>query len=239
MIISVHQPQYIPWIGSFDKIIRSEGFVFLDRVQYKAREFQNRNKIRTKDGFIWLTVPVISKGLGRQLICDIEIDNDLPWAKQHLLSLKSWYSRADYFKEYFPFFESTYAGKWDKLIDLNMHIIDFILKKLSVSTPIYFESKLEISSTKTERIVDLCKKLKADIYFSGVGGKDYLETDKFTQGNICLSYQKFTHPKYKQQFCKEELDFISHMSILDLLFNEGPKCREILGRCCNQEENQS
>jgi len=238
MILSVHQPQYIPWIGYFDKIIKSDGFVFLDHVQYKAREFQNRNKIRTKTGFIWLTVPVNSKGLGRQLICDIEIDNSLPWARQHLLSLKSWYSHADFFKDYFPFFESTYSVKWERLIELNIHIINFILKNLSIPTPIFFESKLNISTAKTDRIIDICKKLKADTYFSGIGGKDYLEAEKFTRENIGLTYQHFTHPLYKQQFCKNGTDFLPYMSILDLIFNEGPKSREILSVSFNKEENR-
>ena len=97
MIVSVHQPQYIPWLGYFDKIARSDAFVFLDNVQYKPREFQNRNKIRAKDGWLWLSVPVISKGRGRQVISDVRIDNEFDWPKEHLMSLRTCYGRAKYF----------------------------------------------------------------------------------------------------------------------------------------------
>ena len=105
MKVAVHQPQYLPWIGYFDKIIKSDCFVFLDKVQYKHREFQNRNKIRSKDGWMWLTVPVISKGKGRQSIDEVEIDNSLDWQKDHCRSLQVCYGKSEYFDEYFPFFE--------------------------------------------------------------------------------------------------------------------------------------
>ncbi|MEW6009197.1 MAG: WbqC family protein [Candidatus Omnitrophota bacterium] len=224
MIISVHQPQYLPWLGFFDKIAKSDCFVFLDEVQYKSREFQNRNKIRTKDGWIWLSVPVITKGKGRQRISQVLIDNEFPWARQHLASLKTWYAKAKFFKGYLPFFEETYARKWEKLIDLNIHIINFLLKQLSITTPIYFESKLRISSIKTERIIEICKKIEADTYLSGIGGKEYLEEDKFSLANIKLVYQDFSHPEYGQLF----KPFIPFMSVVDLLFNHGEDSLKIL-----------
>lgn len=230
MILSVHQPQYIPWLGYFDKIAKSDGFVFLDQVQYKPREFQNRNKIRTKDGWMWLSIPVVCKGLGRQKICDCIIDNAFPWARKHLLSLRSCYGSANFFKDLFPFFEETYAKEWKKLVDLNVHIINYILKHLSISKPMYFASQLDIASKGTDLIIEICRKLKADTYLSGIGGKDYLEEEKFVQANLKLIYQNFVHPVYRQQFMRNENDFVPYMSILDLLFNEGPKSKEILSR---------
>lgn len=229
MILSVHQPQYIPWLGYFNKIAKSGCFVFLDQVQYKPREFQNRNKIRTKDGWIWLSIPVVSKGLGRQKVSDVLIDNTFPWARKHLVSLKVCYGSANFFQEYFPFFQQVYAKKWERLADLNVHIINYILKELSISKPIYFASQLAIASKGTDLTIKICQKLKADIYFSGIGGKDYLEEEKFEKTNIKLIYQNFMHPVYQQQFMKDKSDFLPCMSILDLLFNEGPKSREILG----------
>jgi hypothetical protein len=228
MILSVHQPQYIPWLGYFDKIARSDAFVFLDCVQYKEREFQNRNKIRTKDGWIWLTVPVVTKGLGRQNIRDVKIDNSFSWRKEHLGSIRAWYGRSTFFDKYFVFFEETYSMEWETLHDINIHIIRYILKELSISTPVYFESKCGINSKKTDRIIEICGKLKADTYFSGIGGKEYLETEKFAAAGIALAYQDFKHPAYRQQFMKGDGDFIPYMSILDLLFNEGPRSGEIL-----------
>jgi hypothetical protein len=228
MILSVHQPQYIPWLGYFDKIARSDAFVFLDCVQYKEREFQNRNKIRTKDGWIWLTVPVATKGLGRQNIRDVKIDNSFSWRKEHLGGIRAWYGRAPFFEKYNPFFEELYSREWDSLSDLNIRIIGYILKELSISTPVYFESKLDIKNKKTDRIIEICGKIKADTYLSGIGGKEYLEEEKFANSGIILKYQEFKHPVYKQQFMKDKGDFIPYMSILDLLFNEGPRSGEIL-----------
>jgi hypothetical protein len=229
MIVAVHQPQYIPWLGFFDKIASSDAFVFLDRVQYKEREFQNRNKICAKDKCLWLSVPVVSKGQGRQLICDVKIDNTFPWKRQHLNSLKAWYANAPHFNDHFPFFEGVYSREWEKLADLNVYIIKYILSCLAISTPLYFESELEIDAQRTERIIAICKKLKADTYLSGAGGKQYLEEDKFIEAGIKLLYQDFSHPVYRQYIRPAGGEFMTQLSILDLLFNEGHKSKQILG----------
>jgi hypothetical protein len=113
-------------------------------------------------------------------------------------------------------------------VDLNVHIIEYILKQLDIRTPIHFESALDIKNTKTDRIIEICRKLKADTYLSGIGGKDYLEEGKFSQAGLKLIYQDFRHPVYQQQFMENEKDFLPYMSILDLLFNEGPNSLEIL-----------
>ena len=229
MILSAHQPQYIPWIGYFDKLQKSDCFVFLDQVQYKDREYQNRNKIRTKDGWMWLTVPVASKGKGRQRICDISIDNGFPWARQHLKSLKTCYGRSKFFQNFHPFFEKIYSRNWQKLVDLNLEIIRYLLKELSISQDLYFESDLRIVHKKTERIIEICRKIKADTYLSGIGAKAYIEEEKFVQAGIKLTYQNFVHPVYCQQFSAKDNDFIPNLSILDLLFNVGTdKAKEIL-----------
>ncbi|MBU1869840.1 MAG: WbqC family protein [Candidatus Omnitrophica bacterium] len=229
MIVSVHQPQYIPWLGYFDKIAHSDSFVFLEEVQYKPREYQNRNRIRTKDGSIWLTVPVISKGKGRQRICDVGIDNEFDWRRQHLLSLQSFYGHARFFDKFFPFFEDTFKRQWEKLNDLNLHIINFMLKELSINTSLFFDSKLGITKTKTERIIEICNKLNADTYLSGAGGRVYLEEEKFSKAGIKLIYQDYKHPVYHQQYMKNSGDFLPFMSTIDLLFNEGLESRSILG----------
>lgn len=228
MILSVHQPQYIPWLGYFDKINKSTCFVFLDQVKYKPREYQNRNKIRTKDGWMWLTVPVISKGLGHQEICEVKIDNNSDWQKRHWRSLERCYNRAPFFKEYYHFSKSVYSAKWEKLIDLNIHIIKYLLKALKIETPLYYESGIEISSQGTDRIIEICEKLKADTYLSGIGGKSYLEEEKFVQAGIKLEYQNFIHPVYHQLYMQGHGSFLPYMSVIDLLFNEGGKSINIL-----------
>jgi hypothetical protein len=220
MVIAVHQPQYIPWLGYFHKIAKCDTFVFLDNVQYKAREFQNRNRIRTDKGWMWLTVPVVTKDGCRIRMADVEIDNTMPWQRKHLGSIKTSYATAPYFKEYYGFFEDTFQSKWLKLSDLSVHITRFVMDKLSI----VFESELNVITPKTQRIVDICKKMNADTYLSGVGAKEYLEESLFPEQRITLYYQHFDHPEYKQ--CFEP--FMPYMSIIDLLFNHGPRSRDLL-----------
>ncbi len=228
MIVAVHQPQYIPWLGYFDKIDRSDCFVFLDQVQYKAREYQNRNRIRTENGSIWLTVPVISGGMGRQKICDVGIDNSFDWQKRHWRNLKTWYGRAKFFRDYAGFFEKIYSERWERLVDLNVCVIKFFLEKLKIGAAVYYESGLNINARKTDRIIEICKRLGADTYLSGTGGKNYLEEYKFSRAGIKLEYRNFIHPVYHQQYMGKENVFLPNMSCPDLLFNEGAKSINIL-----------
>jgi hypothetical protein len=238
MIVSVHQPQYIPWLGYFDKIAKSDCFVFLDCVQYKAREFQNRNKIRTKVGWIWLSVPVESTDAGcaqarsgasdcagnRQKINEVKVDNGSSWQRKHAASLRAWYGGARCFNEHFPFFEEVYSRQWARLVELNVHIIQYMLKALAIDTPLVFESDLHIFGTRTQRIIEICRTLKADTYLSGIGGKEYLEEGLFAENGMRLLYQEFKHPEYEQRF----MPFAAYMSAVDLLFNHGKDSREIL-----------
>jgi hypothetical protein len=225
MILSVHQPQYLPWLGYFDKIDRSDAFVFLDNVQYKTREFQNRNKIRTKDSWMWLTVPV--KACTRQKIDQVKIGFCSDWRRKHWNSLQTWYGQAAFFRDHSEFFAQTYKGSWEKLLDLNIHIINYILSEFKIKTRTYRESELDIRGTRTDRIIEICKKLKADTYLSGSGGKNYLEENKFIDAGIKLQYQQFNHPVYEQ--CNAGLNnFMPFMSIVDMLFNQGKASLGIL-----------
>ena len=228
MIYSVHQPQYLPWLGFFDKINKSDRFVFLDNVQYKHREFQNRNKIRTKDGWMWLTAPVLcSRG---DKIRDIRMDNSRDWRSAHLRSLNSWYAKSDFFKEYFPVFEKLYKKEWNNLFDVNVAITTSMLEIMGIEKKTYFESELATGGEKTTRIINIGKKLGANVYLSGTGGKDYLVEEEFAKAGIKLEYQEFKHPVYKQQYCDSEKDFIPFMSAIDMLFNEGgARCINCIG----------
>lgn len=224
MIVSVHQPQYLPWLGYFDKIHRSDAFVFLDNVQYKDREYQNRNRIRTGDGCIWLTVPVLKKTGSYPNISDVLIDNMQDWRKRHWRSISLNYAHAPFFKKYAPFFEELYSRDWQKLVDLNMHIVNALNRFLGIDRPVYLESQLDVKTAGTRRIIDICKALKSDTYLSGVGGKAYLEEGLFAANNIKLVYQDFRHPEYAQR----HIPFMPFMSIIDLLFNHGDGSLKIL-----------
>ena len=226
MILSAHQPQYLPWLGYFHKIYKSDAFVFLDNVQYKIREYQNRNRIRTRDGWMWLTVPVQKCEHSYPNISSVRIDNSRDWLKQHWKSLISNYGRAPFFKKYSDFFDDLYRKDWDMLVDLNIYIVEETLRLLKVEKPIYLESQLNIKTKNTKRIIDICNALKADAYLSGAGGKEYLDEELFAYGDIQLIYQNFTHPEYKQ--CREP--FEPFMSVVDLLFNHGDNSLGILTR---------
>jgi len=223
MMISVHQPQYLPWAGYFHKIYQSDAFVFLDNVQYKKGEYQNRNRLRTNDGWMWLTVPVLNER-SYPVISDVCVDNSQDWRRRHWRALCVNYAKAPYFKQYSGFFEETYKREWVKLVDLNIHIIRYILEALGIDTPIYFESNLGIKTTNTARIIEICKILKADSYLSGAGGRAYLDEALFGENGIRLIYQDFKHPEYEQR----RKPFTPFMSIVDLLFNHGEDSLSIL-----------
>ena len=227
MIISVHQPQYLPWLGYFHKICSSSEFVFLDNVQYKVREYQNRNRIRTADGWMWLTVPVLKAEHSYPNISSVRIDNSRDWRTQHWKSLISNYGHAPFFKKYGGFFEDMYGMDWDKLAEFNIYTVKGIARLLGIDRPIYFESQLNIDTKNTQRIIDICKALKADTYLSGDGGKKYLDEKLFAHNGIRLAYQDFKHPEYKQRYAL----FEPFMSIIDLLFNHGSDSLKMLTEC--------
>lgn len=224
MILAVHQPQYLPWLGYFHKMANCDLFIFLDDVQYKKREFQNRNKIKTPNGPLWLTVPVETKDKFLQNINEVSINNDSDWTKEHWRSIEHNYAHAAFFKENADFYSALYREKWDKLMDISMRVIEHTLSYLDIGTPCEMSSRYNIKSTSTQRIVDLCKKAGADTYLSGAGGKEYMDEKLFADNGIKLLYQDYKHPEYTQLHGK----FEPYMSVLDLILNCGPKSREIL-----------
>lgn len=224
MILSVHQPQYLPWLGYFHKIVRSDLFLYLDDVQYKKREFQNRNKIKTPNGPLWLTIPVITKGLYTQHIKDVRINREEDWEQDHWKSIEFNYRKAAYFNEHRDFFYGLFQKKWDSLQEISVTIIDHVLSYLGIATPRKFSSEYNAATLSTERIIELCKKTGADTYLSGAGGRAYMDETLFDKSGIKVMYQDFKHPEYPQLYGS----FEPYMSIVDMLFNAGPQCRELL-----------
>jgi hypothetical protein len=224
MIASAHQPQYLPWLGYFHKIYHSDIFIFLDDVQYKEREYQNRNRIRTLKDWMWLTVPILKNGQSYPNISNVYIDNTQRWKQKHRRAMYLNYAKAPFFKKYSEFFEDLYKKEWNRLVDLNIYITKYILDSLQINKPIYFASQLKIETKNTRRIVDICRVLSIDTYLSGIGGKDYLEEELFDANGIKLIYQDFKHPEYIQHHAP----FMPFMSIIDLLFNHGPDSLRIL-----------
>ncbi len=222
MIVAVHQPQFLPWLGYFDKIIRADRFVILDTVQYKKNEFQNRNRIKTAQGWQWLTVPVRYKF--PQTIEEVTINNDVNWRHKHIQSLRSNYTRSPFFQEHVPFLEELYEKEWSNLSDLNLHTVLGLMNLMGVTTPVDRVTHWDLSNDPTGRLVDICRKTDASTYLSGAGGQDYLDMAQFDSAGIEVIFQDFTHPEYPQQFGQ----FEPFMSTIDLLLNVGPNCLDTI-----------
>lgn len=225
MIVSVHQPHYLPWLGYLDKIDQSDVFVILDNVQFKKREFQNRNRIKTPGGETWLTVPVVTKGKYEQKTAEVEIDNTAPWREKHLKSLELNYRKTPFYEEIMEKLEKYYTGPvHNKLMDLCTDMLDCYKDFLQISTPVRFESELNIQGVRSERIVNICKALEANTYLSGSGAKAYLDEELFEREGLGLEYQHYKHPEYNQLHG----EFQPYMAAVDLLFNHGSDSGEIM-----------
>jgi len=219
------QPMYLPWMGYFGLIDVADVFVFYDDVQFVERSWQRRNKIKMPNGnWIWLTVPVIKK-FGEK-INEVRINNDINWSEKHWKSIRHAYSQAPYFKDYADIFEELYKRKWEYLVDLNVTIIKKISEILGFNhTKFIFSSKLNVEDEKTDRLINILNKIGADEYISGPAAKVYIEPEKFKKAGIKLYWFEFNHPIYPQLYG----DFISHLSVIDLLFNVGDKSLNVIG----------
>lgn len=217
MVVSIHQPNYIPWIGYFYKIYNSDIFVFLDDVQYIRKGFINRNRIKTHQGVSWLTVPVENKGNYGCNINHIKIKNDLDWKGNHLRSIEMNYKRSDYFNDFYYIFEDCLMANHDRLSDLNIDILKNICKLLDIKTEMVLSSELNINEVGTDRIISICKALGANEYLSGSGGAKYQDEKMFAENSIQLVYSDFHEDRYKQLWG----DFAGGLSILDYIFNCG------------------
>jgi hypothetical protein len=227
MIVTIHQPEHLPWLGFFDKMRQVDVFVLLDTTQFAKDDFQNRNRIKTKNGPAWLTVPVFKSGLSAQDIFDVGICNDRPWWNRHRALLNESYREAPYFERYKPFFDELYSRRWRKLVELNIEIIRFLAAQLNMKCRILRASELNVRERGGTNVnLGICRLLSADVYLSGKCGKDYLDERRFAEQGIEVRYQDFQHPVYPQRWA----DFLPRMSAIDLLFNCGDASLQILAQ---------
>jgi len=223
MVVAIHQPQYLPWIGYFDKMLKADHFCYLDNVQFKKNEWQNRNRIKTSQGWQWLTVPVEYRF--PQKINEVRVSNKTDWGRKHLQAILSNYGKAPFFDEHFDFFKDAYGRTWDYLSDLNIHITEYIRAGLGLGDgPTVLASHLNLSDDPTGRLIDICMALGADTYLAGRDGAKYMDLDKFKAGGIRVLTQDFQHPRYPQLFG----EFVSNLSVIDLLFNCGSQSMELI-----------
>lgn len=218
MILTAHQPTYLPWLGTFHKILLSEVFCFFDIAQYQKKEWDNRNKIYSSNGELMLSVPVKSKNHFEKTIGNIEINNETNWAEKHYKSIHLNYKNHPFYKNHKLFLEDLYLKRrWNKLADLNVTFILYIIDLLGHKIKILKASDFDFNGKKSDLVLDMCQKLGATDYIFGGEGKNYANKASFSNANINLIFQNYFHPVYKQH--KNKKDFLSHLSILDLIMN--------------------
>ena len=227
MKVIIHQPEYLPYLAFFERMLETDIFVALDDVGYQKNAFINRNKIKTQQGSKWITVPVQGRSPNKK-INEVLIDNSQNWQESILDKIKFSYNKAPYFKEVFSLLEEAFEKKWQKICDLDIFLIKKINEYLGINAKIIKSSDLNVGGQGTERLINILKELKADEYLSGPGtDKGHgVEKAEFKKQGIKVNIKEFSNTKYKQQF--EEQDFLPYMSIIDLLFNEGKNSVKII-----------
>ena len=223
MKIAIHQANYFPYPGFFHKINQADVFVIQDDIKF-VNKVTNRNKIISSSGHTWINVP-IKKGHQSLPIMDVKINNEIPWKKINFKKVCAGYNKTKFFHLYKDFFENLYKKEWNNIFDLNFETIKQVLIWLNIKTKIVIESELDVSGQHTERLVNVCKKLGADTYISGIGGKTYLDEKLFEKNKIILKYQDYNPIRYLQHTSKS---FIPNLSILDLLANVGPESGKLI-----------
>ena len=223
MILAAHQPQYLAYTGYFDKMDQSDIFVLLDTVQYKKNEWINRNRIKTKDGPLYITVPV-SFNFGDP-IKDVIIPANNPWKKKHLKTLQTYYSKTDFFQSFLDILEEFYSGNYTRMGELNCKLVKAIAQKLGITTKIYIASDLpDMPEHPDRRLIALCKHFACQTYLAGSGGKDYMTRDEWSGSGINVAFHSFTEQPRRQLHG----EFVPNLSIADLYMNEGDRSMNLL-----------
>ncbi len=220
--VAIHQPQFMPWLGYLDKMDSADCFILLDTVQYKKNEWQNRNRIKTAQGAQWLTVPVTYQFPAR--IEEVRVTDSANWRNKHWQALITNYAKAAFWKEHEGNVRALYDGEWERLSDVNRASIEWLRGAFGIATPMRWASELDAEDEPTQRLIDLCRAVGADVYLAGADGRNYMDVERFARARIKVIFQEYEHPSYDQLFGT----FESHLSALDLALNCGPRSLEIL-----------
>ena len=226
MIVAIHQPEFMPWLGYFDRMQRVDKYIVFDHVQFKKRYFENRNRIKQGDIAVWLSIPVKTKGKYLQRINEVEIDNSSLWQRKTWERIKNCYLKSRYYENYSEELEALLLSKkYDNLIDLNITFIEWFRKTLNINTPMGFSSNMNVEEYKaSDLILEICLRSGANQYLCGLSGKDYLKLEDFSASGIEVEFQNFKHPKYEQRGG----EFMPYLSVLDMILNCGSNSQDIL-----------
>lgn len=228
MVLTIHQPEHLPWSGYYHKMNMADTYLLYDDVQFEKNNFQNRNRIMGTNGVQWINVPINLSGHTKDKINEITIANgsNPKWAKKYLTTLRYSYSKHPYFDDYMPFFDELYSRQHENLCSLNIEIIKYFAKLLQIEPRFEMSSNVEREGSKSDQILSICKNMNADTYIAGPSGRDYLNEKSFFDAGIKIIYQEYKHPKYEQY---KRDNFTPYLSVIDMLFNVGAEhARELI-----------
>jgi len=214
-LITIHQPNFLPWPGFFHKWVLADAMVLLDTVQYEKNEWQNRNRIKTASGVQWITVPVnyrYPQKIGEVMIADRR------WVRKVCASIEQAYAKTPYFEAHWSPVREVLNHDYERLVDLNVALIRVLGAALGCDAPLQLASEIDVNHPDpTQRLIEICAEMNGDAYLSGQEGRAYLQREAFAQSGLALYFQQVTAPVYPQLHS----GFVSHLSALDLLFNTG------------------
>jgi hypothetical protein len=221
--VAISQSNYIPWRGYFDLIDDVDLFIYLDDVQYTARDWRNRNKIKTNNGTIWLTVPVVSDSR-QQLISDTRINYQFDWNEYHVHQIHHFYKKAPFYSLYSEELVYLLRCRYETISQLNQTLAAWVVRQLDIKTQLAKSSAFEAEGRRLEKIIALLKKSGATCYVSGPAAESYIELERFKQAGIGLEYKTYNYDAYPQLYGP----FNNQVSILDLLFNVGSRASSLI-----------
>lgn len=230
MIVTLHQPHFLPWLGYLDRMREADLFIVLDHVQFERRGYQNRTRILCDGEPRWFTVPVVQRSqlerIDEKCIDNTPSGNDRWWGPKQYKTLCYAYREAPYFGAYAETLREILETPHDRLLDLNMQALEFLREAFSIRTPLARSSQIGVGGRKSELLLNLCRAVGATVFLGGMGGsRQYLDVAAFERSGIEVRWQDFAHPEYEQCGARR---FIAGMSALDLLANCGPRSRELL-----------
>lgn len=233
-VVVIHQPDFMPYLGFFDRLIKADIYVVFDNVQYvrwSSRSWMNRDKIKTHNGERWISVST-QKAPRDTAINQVLLSKDNKWRENNLNLIRENYRRCPFYQEIIPHIKKLYDFQCEKMADFNLESIKMLMSLFDIHIDVIIASELKPVGENNTMIIDILKKLGCTKYLSGVGARDYYAPELYDEAGIEVIWQDFKHPVYPQQYD----GFIPYLSSIDLLFNCGiEESRKILRGMCNKQ----
>jgi WbqC-like protein len=230
MIVTLHQPHFLPWLGYLDRMAQADLFVVLDHVQFERRNYQNRTRILCDGEARWFTVPVVQRSqlerIDEKRIDNTASGNDRWWGPKHYKTLCYAYREAEHFGAYAARLRDLLETQHERLLDLNLLLLDFLRDAFEIRTPLAMSSRIGATGRKSELLLNLCREVGATVFLGGLGGsREYLDVEAFERAGIEVRWQDFRHPEYEQRGAAR---FVAGLSSIDILAHCGPQSRDAL-----------